>query len=278
MVRLVHSYWSRPLSISCYGLGFNRLGGTIWYFALSVAYAKQIGAQIVLHTDTLGKALLGYLPYDEIHLTLDEIPPHIHPRFWAAGKFYALEREPLGAVHIDGDVFLKRASILDLMTGCDVVVQHKESAQWYDTEKTFYQTIPSEELRAFGIKLDFLGGFNTGVFGINHAEYRRRFLEGYFGTVDYVSRRFYTELTESTYNTPDLITEQQWSRQLAQEMNLNVRCLLSSEETIHEEARKLGYQHVITSAKYRVINRVKDTLKNVNPDIYAKTELLCRNI
>lgn len=276
MTRLVHSYWTRPLSIRRYGLGFTQLSANVWYFALSVAYAKLIGAEIVLHTDTLGKALLGHLPYDEIHLTLDDVPAHIHPRFWAAGKFYALEREPIGAVHIDGDVFLKRSALLDLMSGCDVIVQHKESAGWYDTERMMFKFAP--EVARFGINVDFVGGYNTGVFGMNNAEYKRRFLAGYFGAVDAISRNFYQELSACEWSTPDLITEQQWARQLAEDMNLRVSCILPDEMTIHETAKQLGYQHVVTSAKYSVVDRVQATLNNVNKDIYHKTELLCRNI
>ena len=68
----------------------KRLIGNIWYYALSVAYAKRSGASIDLYTDTLGSKLLSDIPYDNIYVTLDDLPSDLNPRFWAAGKMYAL--------------------------------------------------------------------------------------------------------------------------------------------------------------------------------------------
>jgi len=49
-------------------------------FALSVAYVKSFGYTIVLHTDTLGSEVYGQLPYDEVHLTLNQLDS-VHERF-----------------------------------------------------------------------------------------------------------------------------------------------------------------------------------------------------
>lgn len=59
-MRLVHSFNTRPLSIDCYGVdSLRRLAGNIWYFSLSVAYAKAAGAEIELHADSLGGGPAG---------------------------------------------------------------------------------------------------------------------------------------------------------------------------------------------------------------------------
>ncbi len=56
-MRLVHSFNTRPLSIDCYGVdSLRRMAGNIWYYALSVAYAKAAGAgarvKLILPGDT----------------------------------------------------------------------------------------------------------------------------------------------------------------------------------------------------------------------------------
>lgn len=277
MVRLIHSYSSRPLCVRRYDLGFEQLAGIVWYYSLSVAYAKRIGAEIVLHTDTLGKALLGHLPYDEIHLTLDDIPEWVHPRFWAAGKFFAIEREPLGAIHIDGDVFIKRAELLSSICDCDIVVQNYETADWYDKERIFFRSVPESLLLRHGLDIDHTGGYCTGLFGIFNAEYKRRYLDCYFDVVRAASLSATNKLNMASWATPDLITEQQWALQLACNMGASVKLLLD-EPDLTAQAVRIGYQHVMTASKYSLLSKVKQTLHKIAPDIYLKTELLCRNI
>lgn len=277
MARLVHSYSTRPLRINRYDLSVDHLGNTVWYFALSVAYAKRIGGQIVLHTDTLGKALLGHLPYDEIHLTLDEIPESWHPRFWASGKFYSLAYEPLGAIHIDGDVFFKEASLLDKFNGYDVVVQDFEEGQWYEAERKFFRSLVGG-IEHLGLNIDHMGALNTGTFCMNNAEYKRRYLDGYFRFVETISKYNSLALDARVYGTPDLIVEQQWADQLAKEMGVKVGYLLKGGDGRKESAKAIGYQHVLTSAKFCVMDRVRNTLHKINEDIYNQTEKLCRNI
>ena len=108
-MRFVHSYWSKPMKEKRWGYEPEELQrGDLLTFALSVLYIKKLGHTIVLYTDDDGKKLLGELPYDEIYTTLNDIPEDIPPMMWAYGKFFAMKNEPLGAIHIDGDVFIKK--------------------------------------------------------------------------------------------------------------------------------------------------------------------------
>ena len=140
-MRFIHSFSTRPLSIDLYGYGaLRRMAGNIWYFALSLAYLRRLGVETVLHTDTLGASLLGHLPYDAINLTLNEVPNDIHPRFWAAGKIWALQAEPVGSIHIDGDVFIKSENALRYIDSkhWDFLAQHYESSEWYEKENIVF--------------------------------------------------------------------------------------------------------------------------------------------
>jgi hypothetical protein len=104
-LRLCHSYWTAPSERQRWGIE-NQIVSNVCLAAVSVAFAKKIGATIALHTDLNGKEFLGWLPYNELHLSLEQ--HNFHSAFWASGKILAQEREPLGSIHIDLDVFIKR--------------------------------------------------------------------------------------------------------------------------------------------------------------------------
>lgn len=261
--------------IDCYRLdGLRRLLAQVWYFSLSVAYMKKAGGYIVLHTDTLGKAILGHLPYDEIHLTLDEYPEEIHPRFWAAGKFLALAREQAPCIHIDGDVFIKRADLRELLEAAvkshDVVTQSRDAAQMYSLDAPLFETD-----REFAVSHHCLpdgrDSFNTGLLGFGNERVRRRITENYFGIVRHYSGKLGAILDRNTYLTPDLIAEQKMIEGFVRECGLSHYQLLRSPE----DAVSLGYQHVYTVDKFNRLDSCKRTLELVSPEIYHDTALLC---
>jgi hypothetical protein len=129
-MRFFHSYWSKPAR-SRWNIK-NQTIANLWLFALSVVYLKLNRRQIVLHTDTPGERLLSCLPYDNIYRSLDALQ-ETHPDFWCAGKMIAYEYEPLGNIHIDGDVLLKSEAALKRLdlTDADCVVQNIESCGDY---------------------------------------------------------------------------------------------------------------------------------------------------
>jgi len=110
----------------------STLAKNINCFAVSCAYAKKLGATIELHTDNLGKKLLGFLPYDAIHTTLEglAIEGDFDNNFWTAGKIETLKNMQLGDVHIDGDFFVKTPETLAMLFNFDgdVLFQCSEKA------------------------------------------------------------------------------------------------------------------------------------------------------
>ena len=123
-LRIFHTLWTKPLKE-------ERTPVTLLCYAISFHYAKQMGAEVVLHTDSLGAEMLSFLPYDEVYIDLDDIPDNI-TRFWAYGKLYATKQEPLGSVHIDGDVFLRDPQLADYFkTNC---------SQWYKYRRKYQRS------------------------------------------------------------------------------------------------------------------------------------------
>ena len=278
-MRFIHSLSTRSLGIQLYDDTNNlkRLLVYVVYYATSVAYLKRINQKIVLHTDSLGERMLGYLPYDEIHLTCDDIPENIHPRFWAYPKMFSMSKETLNSIHIDGDVFIKKQSLVDDLEkfDFDVLVQNFESAEWYD-EIADCLWIDENYCLSKGLILDDAGAYNTGIFGFNNQELKDKFLNGYFDIVNHYSNNYKTLLDEKVMNTPDVVVEQQYIYQLAQPYNKKI--LIESEITSKDfcsNANKIGYQHVITR-KAECVDKCLSVLKQLNEDIYNKTIKICQ--
>lgn len=280
MMRLCHSFSTRPLGVEAYNTAaLRRLIGNVWYFALSVAYAKRSGAYIVLHTDTFGKAMLGHLPYDEIHLTLDDMPADISPRFWAAGKIFAQEAEPIGSLHIDGDVFIKRADLLADIEHSDwgTICQHRENDVFYKSEYHWFERVPGL-CAEVGLELADTGAFNCGIIGWRDAKAKARYIAGYKALTIGVSKAMRGALLANSKGTPDLIAEQLWAKQCADISGTKVRYLFDGNYPCRDEACRVGFQHVLTSRKYNDIDKVKTILLREFPAIYNSTYKLCKNL
>ncbi len=275
--KIIHSFWSRPLETQRYGQNnLKRLIGDVWMFALSLAYIKRCGYETELHTDTFGSKLLGHLPYDAVVLSLNDMPRGISPRFWAAGKFSALEAAGDNAVHIDGDVFIKNVELLDSIKNVDAVVQHREWGYCIDTN--LWNTYPkgwAEFCNEHGLIIPCQWSYNTGVIGIFDRQLRSDYIEAYRRFTLGASERFGDELTNGEFMTPDLFAEQVMFYEITQRRGADVLQLIEDKSWLK---RADGYQHLLSGRKYNCIDKVKETLKRLFPDIYTKTFELCQNI
>lgn len=263
-IRLVHSFWSKPSFIDRYGMkGGGLLAKNVWIAALSVLYAKQCGFEIVLHTDSVGKELFECLPYDEIYETLENIPDYIDPHFWAAPKVYAMREEPLGSIHIDIDVFIKKPEILDVPE-CDLFTQSYEvpcysyRRAWNKIGAFVHHTIDGNLEKSL----------NCGVIGFRNQTLKDTYLDFYISKVEEISKKgviFYN------YDTPDLVLEQCGLWEIAKDYNTIV--LFNDCEESEEKIRK-GYQHLMTMSKYsdETIEKVKALVKSKDKQLYKNIE------
>lgn len=279
--RFIHSLSTRPLRLqSQYGVdAIRRLASNICYFSLSVAYIKRLGLPIALHTDTFGAAVLAHLPYDEVLLTLDDMPSTAHPRFWAAGKMWAIEADGPGCVHIDGDLFVKKADLADriLNTPADAVVQNFESGEWNRHEAERFRPI-SCGLAAEGICTDSMFSFNTGILGINNPDLMAEYIRRYKLIVATASRDLADNLDADSGAVPDLVAEQANFFQCCRQMKMTVEEILPPFGSDYSVCKDMGLQHVLGDQKFNHLPQCLATLKKINPDIHRKTVLLCKNL
>ena len=276
-MRIFQSFWTKPAIDQRWDQS-GQLEANVWLFALSAVYAKRQGVTLVLYTDTLGKKLLGHLPYDRVYTTLDNIPSNIPTMIWAYGKFMALREEPLGSIHIDGDVFLKKPEVIREMgtKDYDLIIQNKE---W--THNT-YESI--EDIMARFGEIDrekyanYQTAYNCGVVGFTNAQLKKSYLDYYFGATASVAknRALRAHMEADKYFCVDLTLEQHSLAMLAQKYKTKILLKVDNEDywgqAVRNRAEQLGYQHLIGKEKYEYIDRVKFTLLALDQDVYFKTK------
>ena len=268
-MRFVHSLWSEPSLDDRWGIdGKDAIITNMWYYALSVAYLKRLGQEVVLHTDNFGKICLDHVPYDHIYLTLEEqIPKGICPVMWACGKFYALREEPLGSVHIDGDVFIKSKECLDIINtnDYDLLIQNEEQTveiNMYpkDSKKLEHLIYPEY------IQKVYPKAYNTGILCFNNEKLKDKFITNYFFFHEQIINdekiKQFWDIDRET--CPDIIVEQLFIHQLS----LGYKALCITDVLLDTKS----YQHVIGKKKYRCLENCKATLKHIDEELYNLTE------
>lgn len=276
-MRFFQSFWTKPAIDKRWDQS-GQLEANIWLFALSAVYAKKQGVTLVLYTDTLGQKLLGHLPYDKVYTTLNNIPANIPTMIWAYGKFMALREEPIGSIHIDGDVFLKKPEIIKEMEfkDYDLIIQNKE---WTAVTYTGIEATMARygELN----KADFdkyQTAFNCGTVGFNNPTLKKTYLDYYFGAAGNIAKNkaLKTYMQNDKYFCVDLPLEQHSLAILSQKYKVKSVLKWFDEEYMGDatfkRATELGYQHLIGKDKYSHIERVKFTLLVLDKDMYFKTK------
>ena len=270
-IRIFHTLWTKPLKE-------ERTPVTLLCYAISFHYAKQMGAEVALHTDTLGAEMLSFIPYDEVIIDLDNIPERI-TRFWAYGKLYATKQEPLGSVHIDGDVFLKNPSLAEYFcANHDLLTQSEEGDNWR-TDYTYELSQAAIGIKDIpnGLDLFYPRSYNCGVVQFNNAELKKKYLDTYFKTVE-------LSLSDPTYENriakiidrfgdkgsiiPDIITEQQFLHEIAQEYITDT--ILTGD--IRTDALSKGYTHLCTAAKYEMKQDIERMLGELDQKLLNKVK------
>ena len=180
---MIKNHFTHSLCTKLMANDKDKLEANVYIFALSLTYLKKLGCTVNLHTDTLGATLLNGLGYDNIYLTANEIPQDISPKIFAYIKSMALQYEPLGTVHIDGDVFIKTEECLDIIFNhnCDCVLQSCEtSLPWINESRSFMIPFLSEHFLSNSKKLHIYDyDYNVGVIGFFNSDLKDLYIQNY---------------------------------------------------------------------------------------------------
>jgi hypothetical protein len=273
-VRLFHSIWSKPQNQQRWGYEKNlRTYADILCAATSVAFAKRNRCTIVLHTDKAGRDRYGWLPYDEIYLSLENHPYDV--AFWASGKVIAQAYEPLGSISIDPDVFIKTdrtVSELEELKFYDIITQNEEFGYEVGPNMNSWSGVVRllgannlADLPEFDIRI--CNAYCCGLVGFNNQRLKDLYVRGY--NILYNKLMGLTEFQRTRFEfCPDLIIEQAWLNCCTTALNARVKNLL--EDRHQERAVEIAYTHVINVTKYQpeTIVKIEELLYQVNKSLY----------
>ena len=247
----------------------DQIPSTLLFTAIGVVAAKKLGIEIVLHTDDYGAKLFEDIPYDEVYLTLNG--HNIHHQFWASGKMVALEKEPLGACHLDNDAWIKRnpCKHLILSATSDLVAQSIENSMnvYKSTTAFVFDNVDDKSFLDFNkIKHPFKA-YNCGVVKINNQKLKDQYLDAYWRVTHQLDKSK-PEGFEHKYCIPDLVAEQWVLYQLCDQFGYSGTALIAGNE--QENAKKIGYTHLISEEKYRIDDKLKNILLELDSDLLSK--------
>lgn len=231
--------------------------------ALSLYYAHRSGYKVHMHTDSVGMELLKDYGYDSLLPTLDEIPSDIPESIFAYGKILALEHEPIGAVHTDLDVFIKKPLLDEFFEdkNIDVVLQCEEISiqdDIYERLRTFFREYgyPPE------LAVDHTLPANVGVIGFNNQHLRDEYIRRYKACAEY-----YKGTSERLM---DLFFEQVNVHYLVEHYGYRAWYILGQIGYHHMDGvcdfcDRIGYQHLQGGGKYNpdaraIIRKYMETL------------------
>jgi hypothetical protein len=292
-----HVLWTQPMKKNRWYYSYeDNVKMTIYYYGLSVAYLKKLNQTIDLYTDSDGKKMLEHLPYDNIYVVLDDMDKDIPGCNWAAGKIESFKYSKLGDIYIDGDVFIKRQECLDKLlenTNFDGYFAGIENPQQlpftsneddpdYEIKKNKYNMIYwdyNKLMEDFDFPLNIpiygLNACNGGLVIFNNQEYKDKYLYAY----DYMLNQIKNseqikEEYEKNYNLClDLITEQRFFYEVGKEYKLGFLLDYWKRDDdidyrLCKQANAIGFQHVLSSVKYELLDRCIRNLKIVDENIY----------
>jgi hypothetical protein len=263
-MRIIHSFVSEKCSEDKFKI-------QMCYFILSCLYAKENGFYIVLHCDNKTADFLSIAPYDEIITDLEGIKWPANDKIFAWGKFEAMKNEPLGAIHIDGDVFLKSPKLKELLKfdKYDCIVQNLEIPGVYYGVSNHYQWDYNSQcfkdcIYPLWAKRECRSMYNCGIIGFNNQDLKDEYFKTYHNMVNQ-----YNNTGINIISVPDLIIEQQFLKDLTDYKKYKVKTLLNHKD-VYSHADDIGYQHVLGQIKPKVLDKVLLLIKKHNIEIYNK--------
>lgn len=270
----IHSFWSKPLLENRWGLK-GTFEKSLTMTALSLATMKRVFDEVHLVTDTKGAELFKDLGYDQIHLDLDHLAD-LHPRYWSAGKIYALKRYEVPVVHVDGDVFFLKPEIRSFFDrDWDVAVQMKEAGEHY--QKTYSHLIEKMQpaLKSWGLDL-YNFAYNCGVMGFKDLDFMQHFVEEYFRALRSCQQNQKAIDRIGLEYEINIVLEQALLTHISQNAGVYVRELITLEKQtfpgLQPEAERLGFVHLWGPSKYQPEweARVEKRLLELDPETYFK--------
>lgn len=252
MCKVVYqTFWSKPL------IEKKRLAIALDIAYISLYYAHKSGYTVHMYTDSIGIGYLKEYGYDYIESLIDNIPNNISTKQFAYPKIMAMEKEPLGTIHVDFDVFLKQNCLDKFFNDntIDCILQCEELNMMHEYQKSKKCLL---DIDIDGVWKDVLEHdipSNVGIIGFNNQEFKDEYISRYKDMSDFFHY-------DKSIGMPDLYFEQININQLSKIRDYNVYYLLGAidysdpKQCKLTENNDLEYIHIQGQNKWNKISEL----------------------
>ena len=130
-MRIVHSFINHSGKLT-----FNYFCNIVCYTLSCLLVKNKLSCKSILYADSKTVEFMNKIgtPYDEFHII--ESINYPHSNIYVYPKFLAMINEPLGSIHIDGDVFLFGSDFEKLLDfkDYDLICQCVETIDNFDAK------------------------------------------------------------------------------------------------------------------------------------------------
>lgn len=247
---IIHSLWSFPLLNNRWNIK-KQYEKSFNLYKLSFLYAKQLGFEIVLHTDNLGYELLKSINYDRVELSLNNLDQRNY-KFWALGKIKSIEIEGQNSIHIDGDVFLKSENIKQIFNDhfsvlTQMIEPQKSFTDNYLPQLNFINTVSDI------LKSDVQYSYNCGVVCFKDWT----LFEAYNDFINDIIKIYNRDMSIEKFYRDSLnfyermlIVEQYSLPVIVKKMNKVAKFIINNHKDINSDCDKYGFAHAFGKIKY----------------------------
>lgn len=204
----VHSFQPEPLLRSKFRNLDRGLKITLVDHAYSVECIHKFGHKIELYTDKLGAEILKLIPYDKVHIVENTITDNYH--FAASIKFIALQNMSLDQILIDGDIFLEKRVVYELIQNADKdmlvsLYEPKEKIFKKETIAEMFKSCIVPTLEGYELPKDgdIKGWYNTSCLKFNNESLKQEYIRQY---IAHVKSAEFNDFTDHIW--PDIVYEQ----------------------------------------------------------------------
>lgn len=264
-MKAVYSYWE-DFETKTNG-GFRSIREMALMLTLSVLESKKQFSSVEFYTTTYGQKIVEdyKIPFDKVHVVLDELTGLIDPEHWAYAKIYvySLQTEPF--IHIDNDVIIWD-KLPNHILKSPLFFQNKEHLKEHQGYISLLRTVkmlhPDYQKQGFKVTQIVDSGvkwaYNCGVVGGNDLNTIREWKE----IVDQYlfSNKVYWKKVEDKHSHNHLF-EQYFISSLIQLKSMRVNTLLG-DDFMRSAVRDFRYTHLWGEVKRdpKVIDKVKERL------------------
>lgn len=276
----IHTFYSEPLFKGKFEKFEISLNNILWNYTYSLTCIHKHNHKIKLFTDSMGKELLSFLPYDDI-IVIDNFTVTHH--FAASFKFYALKQCELEDILIDGDLFLEKKNVFDVirLSKHDVLNSFIENNDYifnsirpnngYNTQEEYFESLFEKMKTIDGLRYDLpkiceIEYPNTSLLKISNKKLKEEYIEQYF---------YHMNLLKNVNfgNTwPDFIIEQYFLGKIIENGNYSAKQILINFPQSSEWENKLGFVH-LGNEKTKYLPEVKQRLYNKDKNMYLTTNM-----